>query len=175
MEIAWTMHVSFPPLTSDRQMLPALTYSALLAAHVLASAAWFGAMFYSFTVLQPRAKAYFRETSRFEDFTAFVAAGARWKVIGGATFIAATGCVLLLARESPTSLRCVLIAAKAVLLCLALTIFAYASWWLWPQRLFAAEREAHIYQRRFAAVALSLIVIVALCFVLSILAAHGLQ
>jgi len=155
-------------------MFSNLLESGILAAHVLASAAWFGAMFYSFTVLQPRAKAYFRDTSRFEDFVAFVAAGARWKVLGGVAFIAVTGCLLLLYREAPTSSWGYLIATKGLLLCLAIAIFAYASWWLWPQRLFASEREAPIFQRRFTAVALSLIIIVGLCFVLSIFAAHSL-
>ena len=130
-------------------------------------------MFYSFTVLQPRAKAFFRKTSEFESFTAFVAAGARWKVLGGAAFIASTGGLLLLIRESSTSVWWLLMIAKAVLLCSARCIFVYASWRLWPQRLFAAESEAHIYQRKFAAVALSLLIIVALCFLLSIFAARG--
>lgn len=154
-------------------MFSNLLESGILAAHVLASAAWFGAMFYSFTVLQPRAKAYFRDTSRFEDFIAFVAAGARWKVLGGAAFVAATGCLLLLFREAPVSAWWILMLAKAVLLCIALTIFAYASWRLWPQRLFASESEAPLFQRKFTAVALSLLIIVALCFLLSIFAAHG--
>lgn len=152
-----------------------LSYAAILTAHVLAAAAWFGAMFYSFSVLHPRAKVYFRDVGRFEDFIAFIAAGARYKVLGGAAFIAVSGIVLLLYREDAATLWWLIMAGKTVLLSIALFIFAYASWWLWPERLFASAEEIPGLQRKFATVAVSLIVIVTLCFALSVLAAHGLQ
>jgi hypothetical protein len=81
-----------------------LVRSVLLAAHVLAGAAWFGAMLYSLVVLHPRAKSFFRNPAQFEDFIATLAAGARWKVLGGCMFIALTGGILLLLREPGQSI-----------------------------------------------------------------------
>jgi len=64
-----------------------LTRWILAVAHVLAGAAWLGAMLYSLLVLHPRARAFFGSPRQFEDFISYVAAGARWKVLGGAAFI----------------------------------------------------------------------------------------
>src|SRR6516225_10182553 len=72
-----------------------LTYTALVAIHVLAASAWFGAMFYSLFVLHPRARAFFDSPSKFEEFITFIAAGARWKVLSGCLVIGATGLALL--------------------------------------------------------------------------------
>jgi putative copper export protein len=70
-------------------------YWILLLIHMLASAAWFGAMFYSLAVLHPRARAFFGDAKRFEEFISHVAAGARWKVLGGCLLIALTGAALM--------------------------------------------------------------------------------
>ena len=51
-------------------------HAVAAVAHALAGAAWFGSMFYSLAVLQPRAKAYFEEDDgRFEEFVATIAGG----------------------------------------------------------------------------------------------------
>ena len=77
---------------------------ALAAVHALASAAWFGSMFYSLTVMQPRAERFFESAAEFEEFVAHVAQGARWKVLAAFAFVAATGGLLILvARPTPMS------------------------------------------------------------------------
>src|SRR5262245_42450574 len=104
-----------------------LTRWILAAAHVLAGAAWFGAMFYSMVVLQPQARFFFSKASQVEEFIAHMAAGARWKVLVGAAFIAVTGVSLLLLpagdQMSPGQRFCLL--AKAFLFVAAVSLFCY--------------------------------------------------
>ena len=147
-----------------------LGYAALLAIHILAASAWFGAMFYSLVVLHPRARAFFETNSQFEAFITFISAGARWKVLSGCFVIGATGLALYFLRRSssPTWQACML--AKGILFLVALLIFAYASWILWPARTFASPSQLPGYQRRFRWIAITLIALVTLCFVLSVLA-----
>src|SRR5712664_2783567 len=113
--------------------------SVLAAAHVLAGAAWFGAMFYSLLVLHPRARSFFSSSRQFEEFIAHVAAGARWKVLGGAAFVAVSGAGLLLLRgaEHASTGRNACAIAKAVLFAIAVSLFCFTSWVLWPARILA--------------------------------------
>jgi uncharacterized membrane protein len=145
-------------------------YAILWVAHVLAAAAWFGAMFYSLAVLHPRARAFFPSPAQFEAFMTFVAAGARWKVLSGCAVIAVTGLILsrMHGGVSPAWQACMV--AKAVVLTIAVALFAYASWIAWPVRLLSAPSEIPAAQRRFRLIALSLLALVSLCFVLSALA-----
>ncbi len=60
------------------------------------------------------------------------------------------------AAPAPSRLWVALILAKAVVLVVAVGLFAYVSWWLWPARVFAAASELAAVQRRFRSVALLL-------------------
>lgn len=62
-------------------------------------------------------------------------------MLGGAVFIAMTGGLLLLFHKDSGSLWWSMMGSKTVLLCVALSIFTYVSWWLWPERLFASPKE----------------------------------
>src|SRR5262245_17665418 len=106
-------------------------------------------MFYSLAVLQPRARAFFATPSQFETFIAFLAAGARWKVLSGCVVIGLTGIILLRFHGATSFLWQVCLIAKAVLFAIAVSIFAYASWCAWPARILATPAEAPIHQRRF--------------------------
>ena len=145
---------------------------ALLAiAHALASAAWFGAMFYSLTVMQPRAKQFFATDDDFEEFVATVAQGARWKVFAAFAFVAITGVgLIVVARPEPvTTAWLVIVTVKIVLFMLAVAIFSYASWRLWPRRIFASPAELPAVRRRFRQVGIALLAIAATSFALGIL------
>src|SRR5688500_12797777 len=138
-----------------------LSYALLAVAHALAGAAWFGAMFYSLTVLHPRATNYFQSDAEFEEFIATVSQGARWKVLPGLPLIGGTGAALLLLalRDSaaPVSRAWVaVIIAKLALFLAALVIFCYASWRLWPRRIFASPEELPSIRAKFRRVAMSL-------------------
>jgi putative copper export protein len=151
-----------------------LVHWIVAAAHVLAGAAWFGAMLYSLMVLHPRARSFFRSPGQFEEFIAYLAAGARWKVLGGAAFIALTGVGLLLlpaAGETSTAWYAC-IAAKVVLFVLAVGLFCFASWKLWPDRVFASPVEIPKYQRRFRIIAFTLLILVGVSTALGVLSSH---
>ena len=143
----------------------------LASAHALSSAAWFGSMFYSLTTMQPRARTYFASDLEFEAFVAHVAHGARWKVIGAFAFVTVTGAALIVvAHPTPASdAWLAVIGIKAALLIAAVLIFSYASWRLWPRRVFATPQELPTIRRQFRIVAVSLILIAAASFALGIL------
>ncbi len=146
-------------------------HSALAVSHALASAAWFGSMFYSLTVMQPRAKRYFDTLQEFEEFVATVAQGARWKVLSAFAFVAVTGAgLIILARPaSPSRVWIALMTVKCVLFLAALAIFCYASWRLWPRRIFATPEELPSIQRAFHTVGWTLLSIAGTSMVLGIL------
>lgn len=145
----------------------------LLCVHVLAGAAWLGAMLYSLFVVQPRAQRFFGLLRPFEEFAAVLAAGARWKVLTGCGLIAVTGLGLLFFLRSPmTDLARGLLIAKTLLFGLAIIIFCYISWKLWPERVLAAPSDVGAFQLRFRILAAVLILLVALCFVLATIGGH---
>ncbi len=129
-------------------------------------------MFYSLAVLHPRARAFFATQSQFEAFITFIAAGARWKVLLGCAVIAVTGLILTWLHGSTSFAWQACIGAKALLFTIAVSIFAYASWFAWPARILAAPDEIPAFQRRFRFIAVALIALVVLCFLLSVLAHH---
>jgi hypothetical protein len=141
----------------------------LITIHVLAGAAWFGAMLYSLLALHPRALLFFQNSKQFEDFIAFLAAGARWKVLGIMALIAFSGMGLLFlpgAQQSVLFRNCVII--KIILFIFAFVVFCYASWILWPARIMAASHEIPMFQRRFRVVAIVLICLIGLSMVLGL-------
>ena len=140
--------------------------------HALAGAAWFGAMIYSLLVLQPKAAAFFTKPSDFEAFAAHVAHGARWKVLAAFALVAVTGLALIALRwRTPASpLWVAAMIAKAALLLTALAVFGYASWRLWPARVFAADEEVPGFQRAFRRVGIAMIALIGAAFTLGVLA-----
>lgn len=140
--------------------------------HALAGAAWLGAMIYSLFVLQPKAAAFFKSPEDFEEFVAHVANGARWKVLAAFALIAASGAALAALRwRTPVSpLWVAAVAAKTALLLVALAVFVYASWRLWPARIFAAGDEVPRFRRAFARVGLAMIALIGTAFALGVLA-----
>ncbi len=148
-------------------------HDLVLCVHVLAGAAWFGAMLYSLFVVQPRARRFFRREDAFEEFAATLAAGARWKVLSGCGLIAGTGVGLLLCAGPLTEFAKQWLKAKSVFFGMAVTIFCYVSWRLWPARVLAAPSEVLSVQKRFRTWAAVLICLVGLCFVCALIGGHG--
>lgn len=135
---------------------------ALSTIHVVVAAAWFGAMFYSLTVLHPRAAAFFEKDVDFEAFITTVSDGARWKVLAACFLIAASGIGLAIINwRSPVPLTwLVLIGLKLGLLLIAFGLFSYTSWRLWPARVFATSEDIPRFQRKFRLIAWCLTVVV---------------
>lgn len=150
-----------------------LLRAALVFVHVGAAAVWLGAMVYSLAVVQPRAQRFFRDVEAYEQFAVELAAGARRPVLGLCAVLALSGAGLIaVARASAdrSPLWMALVLAKAVLLLVALALFSYVTWQLWPARLFAQAGEVASYQRRFRVVGALLASLVAAQFVLGGLA-----
>lgn len=141
--------------------------------HVIASAGLLGAMGYSIGVVQPRARRFFENAKDFEEFTAFISHGARWKMLGTLALIALTGALLIIFHSHQAAHGWLaLIAAKVGILLIATLVFCYASWRLWPARIFASPEEIPIFQRRFRIVGYTMITMVVLEFILAAVA-HG--
>jgi uncharacterized membrane protein len=146
----------------------------LTLVHVLAGAAWFGAMFYSLTVLQPRAMLWFGKPERFEEFIAAVSHGARSKVLAAFGLMALTGAGLTATawRQPASTAWLALIGAKVVLLAAALAVFVHTSWRLWPARVLALPEEIPGLQRKFRRVGWTMIGLVGLSMALGVTARH---
>jgi putative copper export protein len=148
-----------------------ITYLLLVVVHVLAGAAWFGAMLYIVVVLHPHAKQYCASDTQFEEFIATLSHDARWKVLSACVIIAVTGIGLVVIRptEPDSGAWMVMLAFKVTVFVMALALFVYASWRLWPARIFATPEEIPKWQNTFVTVVKLLIVVVAASFVLGIL------
>lgn len=140
--------------------------------HALAGAAWFGSMFYSMMVLHPRAKAFFGDDQQFEEFIATVSRGARWKVLSAFALVFLSGAALIpsSAPHPAPVWWLTFIIAKVVLFFAALIVFCYASWRLWPARIFATPDEVPAFQRRFRRIGIAMIVLIGMNFVLGVVA-----
>src|SRR5215813_5787626 len=150
-----------------------LIYALIAAAHVLAGAAWFGAMLYSLMILHPRARSFFGKPRAFEDFVAHIAAGARWKVLGGAAFIALTG-LALLGRPTTGPLssgKWICLIVKIILFLATVSLFCYASWVLWPARVMGSTEDIPRFQRRFRVIGITLLVLVGTSMVIGVVSA----
>jgi len=128
------------------------------AAHVLAAAIWLGAMAYSLVVVQPRSRRFLGDDERSEGFAATLASGARYPVLALIAVLAISGGALaaLGGDEGRPDGWWALVAIKGVALAIALAVFAWVSWRLWPARIFAAREELPAIRRRFAFAALTL-------------------
>ena len=151
-----------------------LAGAALAATHVGAAAGWLGAMAYSLLVVQPRAEAALPDRMEYERFAVALAAGARWKVLAVCAVLALSGAGLVVLELADAGGRpplwIALVAAKAVLLAVAVGLFAHVSWRLLPARLFALPDELPALRARFRAVAVALTAVVAAGLVLGAVA-----
>lgn len=150
--------------------MPLLTFVAVTA-HLLLGAVWLGAMAYSIGVVQPKLLAFHGDPVSAENVATYVAAGARWKVVGVIGALAASGAVLVAVAISdglPSDWWWLVVCAKLVLLGAASVIFWRVSWHMWPRRVFAQASEVAAHQAAFRRAGYSLIVLVASASVLGV-------
>lgn len=141
----------------------------LVLLHGGIAAVWLGAMAYSLRVVQPRLVEFHGGPAEAEDAATFVAAGARWKVVGVLAALALTGVgLVLLETDDADAAWWVLVAVKTLALALASAVFWYLSWRMWPQRLFATSAEVPAHRRRFAAAGTLLLSLASLGSVLGV-------
>ena len=116
----------------------------------------------------------FPQLGQFEEFIAHIAAGARWKVLSVAAFVALTGIGLLLmpSAEQTSTLLNACFVAKSVLFVITVSLFCFTSWRLWPARTLASAEEIPKFQQTFRRIAVALLVLVGLNIVLGVLSSH---
>jgi hypothetical protein len=140
-------------------------------AHLLLAAVWLGAMAYSIAVVQPKLLQYFASPQAAEEPATFVAAGARWKVIGVIAALAVTGAALVALHDARSSVWWwVLVGAKLLLLVVASIVFWYVSWRMWPRRVFSLPAEIPARQAAFRRVGWLLLTVVGAATVLGVAA-----
>lgn len=132
-----------------------VTRFALLALHVWIMALYYGALSYSYARLYRQMREFLGSGARYEEFAITVGAGLRWWVFGVFASMGLTGAGLLALRwhDPHSTTWWALMAGKGVLLVYMTAIYAYASWVMWPARIFAAPEEVPRIQRRFTVVA----------------------
>jgi Flp pilus assembly protein TadB len=140
----------------------------LSLAHVGTGALWLGSMAYSLFVVQPRLARLLRDPQRVEDVYRELAAGNRWRVAGLIGVLGASGLGLVGVATGRSGLWWAVVAAKGLLWTAAAVVFWWVSWRGWPRRVFALPAELPALQRRFRAVALTLLGLVGTAFTLGV-------
>lgn len=102
-------------------------------------------MIYSLIVVQPKVAAFFTDDEEREVFLAALADGNRWKVVGMAGALTASG-ALVVAGANNTPVR-VGYGAALVLYLTAVAVFVEVSWRHWPARVFALAPERPMFRQ----------------------------
>jgi hypothetical protein len=139
-------------------------------AHGLAGAAWFGAMFYSLYVLQPRARRYFPDLRQLESFITTLSHGGRWQVLGAFGIVGSSGIGLFL-LHMPDSMSVAwlwFVCAKLALFLAAFALFVHVSWRLWPARVLATHDEIPQFQKKSRQLARLMLLLIGLSMVAGI-------
>lgn len=143
---------------------------ALLLAHLLSGAAWFGALVYRTFFVDPKAKAFFAQVGQFEHFSLKLAHGMRYVVMLALVVCGISGFCLLGLKWQPAAQWQMLMYIKIGIWLLAFAIFAYISWVFWPYRVFATAEELPVMHNQGFVLAFTMIVLSALGLALGQLA-----
>jgi hypothetical protein len=114
---------------------------ALLAAHLLSGAAWFGALVYRTFFVDPKSRRYFERGADFETYSLHLSDGMRYVVVLALLASGLSGFALMGLHWNADAAWQARMAAKAALWAVALAVFAYVSWVYWPRRVFATKAE----------------------------------
>ena len=140
----------------------------LVLVHAGVAALWLGAMAYSLFVVAPKlARMVGGDADAREDAQRILANGNRRPVVGMVAALWLSGAALV---AVDTDRVWPVVAVKAALLAAASGLFWWVSWRAWPRRVFALPAELPALQRRFRAVAVTMLALVGAAFVLSYLA-----
>lgn len=115
--------------------------------HGLSAAAWFGAIFYRFAVVDGKAARHFADPADYERFCTHLAHGMRYVVTAGMLTCAASGFALAGVRWHPDAAWLALVGAKVAVQVAAAGLFVYVSYVHWPWRSLAAPAELARYRR----------------------------
>lgn len=131
----------------------------LHAVHVWAWGLYLGTLLYIYFRLFPDMRRWLADDERFEAFSITTGHGLRWWIYGALALAAASGAALLARADARGPEFAVLMGVKIALFALALAVYTYVSYVMWPARVFVAAGDRPAEQRRFFRVALGLIVL----------------
>jgi hypothetical protein len=145
------------------------------AFQTLILAAWFGSMVYSIVVVQQfQLRAPDPET--YEEVGQQMASGSRRRILRLAVLIAISGTALAITRltddPGPSATWITLMWVKLALFVVAVSAFAYQSWWVWPRRIFALPAEMASVRRTFLVTSLVMAVALGGILVVDVMAAY---
>ena len=139
--------------------------------HVLIGAGWLGSVYFSLTVLHPQGREVFEDDARFEEFVTGLSNGNRKRVLSGFAGTFLTGWLLIglhIHQPHPTWWWG-MVWAKTCVFFLALGVFWYVSWRLWPARLFAIPEEFEAFRRKGTILRATSLVLVGVDTILGVL------
>jgi hypothetical protein len=143
--------------------------------HVLVGGAFFGACFFSLTVLHRRGPQLFETREAFARFVAGITHGNRQRGLTTLAVTVLTGALLgalMWSEKGSQEAWLALLTAKALVSVGFLGVFAYVSWRLWPARVFAVGDEIAALQRKGNGLRLTMCVLLGLAMVLGVFAAR---
>ncbi|MDQ3885801.1 MAG: hypothetical protein M3308_01990 [Actinomycetota bacterium] len=144
----------------------------LMIIHLTVAALWLGSMSYSLAIVQPKVAAFFSDPEDRERFLVLLAHGNRWRVIGLVAVLIVTGLAIAI---SSGGLATIGFAVALLLYAAATGIFWYVSWRHWPTRIFAVSEELPGFQRRLHVLASTMLLLVAMAFVVALTVSVGLR
>jgi hypothetical protein len=129
--------------------------------HLWVWALYAGSLIYIYCRLFPDIRRWLGSEERFEAFSLMTADGLRWWIFGALIAAGLTGLGLAVLRsgQGGGTVWWTLLAAKTVIWVVLLIVYAYVSYVMWPRRVFVATADRPAEQRRFAAVAGVLVVL----------------
>lgn len=143
-----------------REGLPAMLIVILYIAHTLALGGWFGAQIYSVLIVQ-RHPAQDEDPEYYEDFTTRMAHGTRYTLLAVIGVMLPTWVLLVILRAvDDVELGAAwlwLVAIKSAAILATIGLFAFLSWHVWPQRIFALRHELPAVRRRFFGLSLGIL------------------
>ncbi|QUQ72502.1 hypothetical protein [Kutzneria sp. CA-103260] len=129
-----------------------MVITVLYVIHTMALAGWFGTQIYSVLLVQ-RHPAQDEDPEYFEDFAARLANGSRYTLLGVIAAMIPTWVVIIALRAASGADLGVawvwLVVVKSLAMLVAIGLFAYLSWHVWPLRIFALRDELPAVRRRF--------------------------
>jgi len=148
-------------------MMRVMLTRAVVLVHAGVAALWLGAMAYSLFTVQPKLAAMTGggDPGRVEDAQRILAHGNRWRVVALIATLWASGAALVALDPGDWAV----VGAKAALLAAASGLFWWISWRGWPRRVFALPAELPALQRRFRAIAVTMLLLVGAAFAVSYL------
>lgn len=143
----------------------------LYVVHTLALGGWFGTQIYSVLFVQ-RHPAKDEDPEYYEVFTTRMVNGSRYILLAVIAAMIPTWVAIIAMRGGDPALGSAwgwLVGVKTAAMLLAIGAFAFLSWHVWPQRIFALPEELPAVRRLFYGLSVGILACMACAFTLGII------